>query len=73
MKKFIFVNILFIIGMILLSINHVHHWFIWTLYIILWGAADSHFAKDFHLSSLQWFYIILGLTILDLFILYLIN
>lgn len=73
MRAFIITNILFIIGMIILTLNGIHHWLVWLVYISVWGYADTYFAKDFHLSAWQWTYIIAGLTALDLFIIYLLK
>lgn len=69
MKKFIFVNLIFIIGMIILTLNHIHAWWVWAIYIAVWSISDSYFAKDFHLTWVQWVWIILGLSVLDIGIL----
>ncbi|OJJ15459.1 hypothetical protein BKI52_39275 [marine bacterium AO1-C] len=73
MIKFLITNALFIIGMIVLIVQHIQDWRIWVCYITIWCIADYYFAKDFHLKWWQWALFIAGLSIIDLVVIRLVN
>lgn len=71
--KFISVMIIFIIGMIVLMIKEVHNVWIWVGYIAVWTWAEMKIAKNIHLKWWVWFLIIAGLSLIDLFIISILN
>ncbi len=70
---FVGITLLFIMGMVIMIVNHVQSWMAWTGFIIIWYYAEVYFAKNIHLKSWHWVLIILGLIILDLALISLIS
>lgn len=63
--KFIGVMIVFMIGMIVMLINHIHQSWIWVIYLTVWTYAEMKIAKNIHLKWWAWALIIAGLSIID--------
>ena len=63
--KFIGVMIVFMIGMIVMLINHVYQWWIWLIYLAVWTYAEMKIAQNIHLKWWAWVLIILGLSLID--------
>lgn len=70
MTKFLITNALFVLGMIILMMQQIQDWRIWTLYIAIWCIADYYFADGVHLKWWHWALIIVGLSVLDLAIIW---
>ncbi|GGI57748.1 hypothetical protein [Winogradskyella haliclonae] len=71
--KFVFVMIVFIIGMIIMMLHEVKGFWIWTAYVAIWWWTEMIIAKNIHLKWYVWVLILLGLTIIDVIIIALIN
>ena len=66
---FVIIMLLFIAGMIVMIANHITSWWTWTLYVVVWTVAEVKVAKNIHLKWWVWGIIIIGLSVLDYFIL----
>ena len=71
MRNFIIVMIVFTIGMIVMVANHIHEWGIWAIYITIWTLVEGYIAKDFKLKWWVWVLILLGLSVIDAIVLFL--
>lgn len=70
---FIIIMILFIIGMIVMTIYKVENLWVWFTYIFIWTWVEMKVAKNIHLSWKVWVLILIGLSVLDLLIINLLN
>lgn len=66
MKKVIFVNLLFAVGLGFLLANKVTSNNIWLAFITVWCLAEGFLAKDKSVKGWQWALIIGGLCLLDI-------
>ncbi|TKG89229.1 hypothetical protein EYV94_25900 [Puteibacter caeruleilacunae] len=71
--KFITVMAVFMAGMIVMIVHHIHSWWIWLVYISIWTYAEAIIARNFHLKWWAWVVIIGGISILDLIIISTLN
>lgn len=71
--KFILVMIIFIIGMIGMMVYKIENLWIWIGYIYLWTWTEMKVAKNIHLKWTTWLWILLGLSVIDIFIIYLLH
>jgi hypothetical protein len=66
--KFIIIMLVFMAGMIYLTIQGVHNPWFWLVYAAVWWIAEARIAKNIHLHWSIWVVLILVLTFLDLWI-----
>ncbi|WP_196894712.1 hypothetical protein [Aureivirga marina] len=66
--KFSVVMLVFMLGMIYFTLSGIHNWIFWTFYIIVWWIVEARIAKRIHLHWFTWILIIGGLTLIDLWI-----
>jgi hypothetical protein len=66
--KFIAVMIVFMAGMIYLTIKGVHNWIFWLVYAAIWWVAEARIAKNIHLHWNIWVILIAALSALDIWI-----
>ncbi|MBO6606711.1 hypothetical protein [Psychroserpens sp.] len=71
--KFLVVMIVFMAGMIVLTINGVHNPWFWLLYAAVWWYTEAVIAKNIHLHWSVWVVIIGLLTVLDLWLIQLLS
>ena len=68
--KFFLVTAFFSLSFIVMTVFKVKSFWGWTAFIVMWTWAEIHFAKNIHLKYWHWALIILGLSALDIIILY---
>jgi len=66
--KFITVMIVFMAGMILLTIYGVQNWIFWLIYAAIWWIIEARIAKNIQLHWGVWVILIAALTGLDIWI-----
>ena len=72
-KSFVFVMIVFTIGMAILLLNKVSAWWIWYIYFIIWTLVEVKIAKNIKLKWWWWLIIITIIVLIDFLILELVG
>lgn len=72
-KRFVFVMIVFTIGMALLLFYDVSSWWIWYLYFGIWTLIELKIAKNINLKWWHWVLIITAIIAVDWMVLELID
>lgn len=70
---FLFVMVIFTIGMALLLIYNVSAWWIWYIYLGIWTLIEYKIAKNIKLKWWWWLLIIIMIVLIDLIVLELIE
>ena len=73
MRKFIFVMVVFTIGMALLLFFEVGTWWIWYIYLAVWTLIEYRIAKNIELKWWHWILIICAILAIDWIVLELID
>lgn len=73
MKRFIFVMVVFTIGMALLLFYDVSTWWIWYIYFAIWTLIEIRIAKNIKLKWWHWGLIITVILLIDWIVLELIE
>ena len=71
--KFNLIMLIFMAGMVVMIVKHIHEWWIWAIYISAWTYIEAGVAKNFHLKWWVWVLIIGGLCVVDLLVIALIS
>ncbi len=64
-KRFVFVMIVFTIGMALLLFYEVSTWWIWYIYFAIWTLIEIKIAKNIKLKWWHWVLIIAVIVLID--------
>ncbi|PWL31915.1 MAG: hypothetical protein DCO95_01645 [Roseivirga sp. XM-24bin3] len=56
--------------MIMLTVNEIHHWLAWLVYVLVWGWAEQKVAQSLNLKAKHWILIIGVLLLIDALILF---
>jgi hypothetical protein len=68
-KRFVYVMIVFTIGMAVLDFFDVSAWWIWYIYFALWTLIEYKIAKNINLKWWYWVLIIIAIISIDLIVL----
>lgn len=66
--KFILIMLIFMIGMVAMLIYKISNPIIWIIFFTLWTLIELRIIKNIHLKWWVWGLIILGLSVMDYFV-----
>jgi len=68
-KRFVYVMVIFTIGMALLLFFEVGAWYIWYIYFAVWTLIEYRIAKNIKLKWWHWILIITAIVLVDILVL----